>query len=72
MAHGIYKIKVVRVSNGEELYTYTGCAHPQVGERLYIEGKPFSISAINHHVKSGRDGGGTYYGLDYVEVMVAK
>lgn len=72
MAHGMFKIKVVKTTNGEELYEYAACVYPQKGESLVIDGKRLAIIHISHILRTGRDSRGDYFDLDYVQVEVAK
>lgn len=72
--HGIYKIKVVKVSDGEELFSYHACTHPDKGDTIINDkGHKLLVSAIRHVMKEDRNGGGPVYtAFSHVEVLVAK
>ncbi len=73
MAHGMFKIKVIKFTNGEEILNYAAPTYPQAGERLYVNGKMLMVASVSHMV-SVRDAGTPceYHTLDYVEVTVSK
>lgn len=70
--HGMYKIKVVKMTDGVELFNYAACTHPVKGGRIYLESKPFLVAHVEHILRTGRDGGGEYHSLDHVKVTVSK
>lgn len=73
MSHGQYAIKVVRVSDGTEMFTYTGAVHPANGETLITkDGVSLVVVNAQHVLSGGRDGNGPYYWLDHVLLVVAK
>lgn len=72
MAHGMFKIKVVKMMDGDELLNYAAPTYPQKGETLIVDDKKFIVSHVDHIVRSGRDGGGEYHTLDHVRVEVCK
>lgn len=72
MAHGMFKIKVVKMMGGDELLNYAAPTYPQKGETLVVEGKRFIVSHVDHIVRSERDSAGEYHTLDHVRVEVCK
>lgn len=72
MAHGMFKIKVVKVTNEEMIFEYAACVHPQKGETIYLDGKRIGVCHVNHILRTERDGSGEYQTLDHVQVMVSK
>lgn len=73
MAHGMYQIKVVKVSDGEELFSYHACTHPDKGDTLLTDkGHKLLVSAIRHVLKDDQNGAQHYIGFSHVEVLVAK
>lgn len=70
--HGKYLIKVIRERGNctDHLYEYAGATHPVCGDRVEFADESLLVNGIRHVLKSARDGSGTYYSLDYVEVKV--
>ena len=67
-----YEIRVIRerANCDDHLFTYTGATHPVCADRVEFADESYLVNGVRHVLKSSRDGGGTYYSLDYVEVKV--
>jgi hypothetical protein len=74
MAHGMYQIKVLKVTNNEEVLSYYACTHPVKGDSLYTDkGNRLLVVDVHHMMKEERNGGGPVYtAFSHVEVLVAK
>lgn len=67
-----YEIRVIRQHGNctHQLFVYTGATHPVPADRIEYADESYLVNGVRHVLKSGRDGSGTWYTLDYVEVKV--
>lgn len=66
-----YTIKVVAYGKPDTVhFKYAAMTHPQEGECLDIGDKRYVVGLVTHKLMSGRDGGGEYHSLNYVELQV--
>lgn len=66
-----YMIRVLSQNNRYPVdFEYAAMTHPTEGECLDIGDKRYAVGLVTHKLRSGRDGGGEYHSLDYVELQV--
>lgn len=71
MAHGMYRIKVVKWCKRQEvIFQYAACAHPQKDEVIWYRDKQYVVGSVAHITKTSIDGNGETTSLDFVELEV--
>lgn len=71
--HGLYKIQVLRSTDGSEVLNYIASTHPVTGDWIKPPtGQSLLVSKVKHVLKNDRNGGGpVYIAFSHVEVYVA-
>lgn len=73
MAHGMYKIKVVKWCKRQEvIFQYAACTHPKKDETIWYRDQRYIVGSVAHITKSVIDGNGETIMLDFVEIEVLR